>query len=181
MYGTSSRDGALHKRKPNLNYFKLWGCVAYVRLSDYKRSKLGPRTTRCAFLGYATNSKAYRFLDLESNAIIESRDAEFFENISFKDSKNCESSCSKQNFIEEKNSLNENVNNNVNKDESENDIEIRKSKRVRRTKEFGSDFVTFLVEGSSKNHIVHEFAFCFNMNDEPSTFEEAMKSRDVIF
>ena len=97
-----------------------------MRLSDFKISKLGPRTTRCAFLGYATNIKAYRFLDLESNAIIESRDAEFFKNISFKDSKNCESSYSKQTVIKEKNSLNENVNNNVNKDESENDIEIRK-------------------------------------------------------
>eukprot|EP00261_Vitis_vinifera_P027472 XP_010661281.1 PREDICTED: uncharacterized protein LOC104881771 [Vitis vinifera] len=31
--------------------------------------------------GYASNSKAYRLLDLESNVIIESREVEFFENL----------------------------------------------------------------------------------------------------
>ena len=34
-----------------------------------------------AFVGYASNSKSYRLLDLESNEIIESRDVEFFENL----------------------------------------------------------------------------------------------------
>ncbi|KAL6338842.1 hypothetical protein AAG906_023992 [Vitis piasezkii] len=42
-------------RKPNIGYFKVWG--------------------------YASNSKAYRLLDLESNVIIESREVEFFENL----------------------------------------------------------------------------------------------------
>ena len=62
------------KGKSNINYFKLLWCLAYVRLPDFNRSKLGPRTSKCVFLGYAFYSKSYHFLELDSNVIIESRD-----------------------------------------------------------------------------------------------------------
>ena len=50
--------------KANLGYLRVWGCLAYVRLTDPKISKLGIRATTCTFLGYATNSAAYRFQKL---------------------------------------------------------------------------------------------------------------------
>ena len=59
----------------------MWGCLAYYKNNDPKRTKLGPRGIKCAFVGYASNSKAYRLLNLESNVIIESRDVEFFEHL----------------------------------------------------------------------------------------------------
>ena len=65
--------------KPNLGYFKVWGCLAFVRLTDPKIPKLGVRATTCAFLGYAVNSTAYRFLNIENNVIFESGDAIFHE------------------------------------------------------------------------------------------------------
>lgn len=65
-------------RKPNIGYFKVRGCLAYCKNKNPKRTKLGPIGIRCAFVGYTTNSKAYRLLNLESNVIIESRDVEFF-------------------------------------------------------------------------------------------------------
>ena len=74
-------------KKPNIGYLKVWGCLAYCKSIDPKRTKLGPRAIRCAFVGYAQNSKAYRLLDLESNVIIESREVEFFENMSCDDNK----------------------------------------------------------------------------------------------
>ena len=40
---------------------RVWGCLAYVRLTDPKMPKLGIRATTCTFLGYAINSAAYRF------------------------------------------------------------------------------------------------------------------------
>ena len=53
-----------------------------------KKVKIGPKTVDCVFIGYAYNSSAYRFLihrleiiDMHSNAIIESRNAFFFENV----------------------------------------------------------------------------------------------------
>ena len=59
----------------------MWGCLAYCKSKDPQRTKLGPRGIRCAFIGNATHSKAYRHLNLESNVIIESRDVEFFEHL----------------------------------------------------------------------------------------------------
>ena len=44
-------------------------------------TKLGPRAIKCDFVGYATNSKVYRLLDLESNVIIESREVELLQNL----------------------------------------------------------------------------------------------------
>ena len=53
------------EHKPNLEYLRVWGCLAYVRLTNPKIPKLGIRATTCSFLGYAINSAAYRFFNLE--------------------------------------------------------------------------------------------------------------------
>ena len=64
-------------RKPNLNYIKVWGCLAIYRVVDPKRTKLGPRAMKSVFVGYVENSKAYRLLDLSSDTVVESRGVEF--------------------------------------------------------------------------------------------------------
>nr|GEU41524.1 zinc finger, CCHC-type [Tanacetum cinerariifolium] len=76
------------KRKPNLNYLRVWGCKAVVRLPGPKLKTLGERGIKCIFVGYAKHSKAFRFYIIEPNErgikcifIIESRDAIFDENI----------------------------------------------------------------------------------------------------
>ncbi|GKD10773.1 hypothetical protein Tco_1190458, partial [Tanacetum coccineum] len=75
------------KRKPNLNYLRVWGCRAVVRLPDPKLKTLGKRGIKCIFVGYAEHSKAFRFYVIEPNnsvainLIIESKDAIFDENI----------------------------------------------------------------------------------------------------
>ena len=53
-----------NSKKPNLSYFKVWGCIAYFRVLDPKRTKLGFRAIKSVLVGYAVNSKAYRLLDL---------------------------------------------------------------------------------------------------------------------
>jgi len=74
-------------RVPSYAYLKVWGCLAKVSIPLPKRTKLGPKTIDCAFIGYAPNSSAYRFLvishrhpEIGFHTIMESRDAEFFEN-----------------------------------------------------------------------------------------------------
>ena len=57
--------------KPNLGYLRVWVCLAYVRLTDPKISKLGIRATTFTFLSYVINSAAYRFFDLENKIIFE--------------------------------------------------------------------------------------------------------------
>ena len=66
----------------------MWGCLAKVEAPLPKRVKIGPKTIGCVFIGYAVNSKACRFLfpkfdnpEIHVNTIIESDNAEFFENI----------------------------------------------------------------------------------------------------
>ena len=53
-------------RKSNLKYFKVWRCLAKFQVPIPKRVKIGPKTVDCVFIGYATNSKACRFLVLKS-------------------------------------------------------------------------------------------------------------------
>ena len=60
-------------------WVRVWGCLAYVRLPDPKRPKLGVRPTTCVFLGYALNSTAYGFLDIENTVNFESGDTIFHE------------------------------------------------------------------------------------------------------
>jgi len=66
---------------PNLKFFKVWGCLAKVGILDFKRTNIGTKTVDAVFVGHAHDSVAYRFLCLNDNSIIESRDAEFFEDI----------------------------------------------------------------------------------------------------
>ncbi|GJR49979.1 zinc finger, CCHC-type containing protein, partial [Tanacetum coccineum] len=74
------------KRKPNLNYLRVWGCRAVVRLPDPKLKTLGERGIECIFVGYVEHSKAFRFYVIKPNelvsinSIIESNDAIFNEN-----------------------------------------------------------------------------------------------------
>ena len=64
----------------------MWGCLAKVMLPDPKKRKIGSKTSNCMFIGYTSNSAAYKFLVLtsdvlESNTIIETKNVEFFEQI----------------------------------------------------------------------------------------------------
>ncbi|KAL0342432.1 UNVERIFIED_CONTAM: hypothetical protein Scaly_1905800 [Sesamum calycinum] len=49
-----------YKKKPNLNYLRIWGCRAVVRLPEPKKKNLGERDIDCIFIGYVEHSKAYR-------------------------------------------------------------------------------------------------------------------------
>ncbi|GJU24934.1 zinc finger, CCHC-type containing protein [Tanacetum coccineum] len=74
------------KRKSNLNYFRVWGRIAVIRLPNPKLKTLGERGIKFIFVGYADHSKAFRFYVIETNesvlinSIIESRDAIFDKN-----------------------------------------------------------------------------------------------------
>lgn len=60
----------LNKIQPNLSYLRTSGCLTYVRIPNLKRVKLSSRAYECVFIGYAANSKAYRFYDLNGKVII---------------------------------------------------------------------------------------------------------------
>nr|GEY08851.1 hypothetical protein [Tanacetum cinerariifolium] len=70
-----------------MNYLRVWGCTAVVRLPDPKLKTLGESGIECIFFGYVEHSKAFRFYVIEPNesvlinSIVESEDAIFDENI----------------------------------------------------------------------------------------------------
>ncbi|XP_050889113.1 uncharacterized protein LOC127094302 [Lathyrus oleraceus] len=59
-------------RLPNIGYLRVWGCVVCYKNMDPKRTKLGPQGIICDLIGYASNNKACRLLNLESNVTLKS-------------------------------------------------------------------------------------------------------------
>nr|GEV38710.1 zinc finger, CCHC-type [Tanacetum cinerariifolium] len=165
-----------YKKRPNLSFLRVWGCRAVVRLSDPKRKTLGEKGIDCIFVGYAEHSKAYRFYVIEPNdsvsinSIIESKDAIFDENrfSSIHRPKDIIPNSDES----QRDDLSDDVPNEI--------PESRKSKRVRKAKSHGSDFQLYLVEGS-RDQVGLQYSYCYSIEEDPRTYNEAMKSRDSAF
>ncbi|KAJ9562187.1 LOW QUALITY PROTEIN: hypothetical protein OSB04_007347 [Centaurea solstitialis] len=153
-------------RKPNLNHLKVWGCVAYYRTPDPKRSKLGARAIKSVFVGYAHNSTTYRLLDNDSGVIVESRDVDFFEDKFSKDAENSQRT------------LDTNLPRISRKIQKPHKGLMNLVEVLEKEKRLGDDFQFYLVEGSRKK-VTREVILSINVNDEPKTFKEAMSSRDA--
>ncbi|GJY80466.1 zinc finger, CCHC-type containing protein, partial [Tanacetum coccineum] len=148
--------------------------MAVVRLPDPKRKTFGENGIDCIFVGYAEHSKAYRFYVIEPNEsvfiklIIESKDAIFDENRF--------SSIPRPNDI---------IPNSVESQRDDHSIDVpseipepRKGKRVRKAKSYGSDFQLYLVEGS-RDQVGSQYSYCYSIDEDPRTNNEAMQSRDA--
>ncbi|GJU12174.1 zinc finger, CCHC-type containing protein [Tanacetum coccineum] len=170
------------KRKPNLNYLRVWGYREDVRLPDPKLKTLGERGIKCIFVGYAEHSKAFRFFVIEPNdsvainLIIESRDAIFDEN---------RFSLVPRPSLRIPNGTKD-ISGSVVPEEVTKEVvqqpepELRKSKRNRNPKNFGPEFQLYLIEGT-RDEVSDQHSYCFNVEDDPKTFDKAMKSQDVAF
>jgi len=168
-----------NKKKPNLNYLRVWGCRAVVKLPDPKKKSLGERGIDCIFIGYVEHSKAYRFYVIEPNdsyavhSTIDSRDAIFDEN-------RFSSIPRPKDMVPSFSGTNKDCNDEVSEKAVDQSLELRKSKRERKPKSFGPDFQLYLIEGS-RDEVSTQYSYCFNVEDDPKTFDEAMKSQDVAF
>ena len=133
----------------------MWSCLAKVGIPESHKEKIGPKTKDSVFIGYAQNSPANRCLVLETNTIVETRDADFFENIF---------PMKRTRLTNESSSIIPQVRSSLNLDESPSTQELRCSKRPKNGTNFGLDFITtFLIE------------------DDPKTYQEAMISIDATF
>ena len=123
-----------------------------------KRTKLGPKTIDCVFIGFANASAAYRFIvyksevhDIHVNTILESIDVEFFEDVfPYKESR---MSAMNKRTRDEPSTLKV----------QEQDIEPRRGSRIKKPKNFSPDFISFMTIG------------------EPQTYKEAMTSPEAPF
>ncbi|GJX74288.1 zinc finger, CCHC-type containing protein [Tanacetum coccineum] len=154
-----------------------------LRLTDPKLKTLGERGIECIFVGYAEHSKAFRFYVIEPNdlvainSIIESRDAIFDENRF--SSVPRPSQRSQVNGTEDFGGLvvSEKVTEEV---VQQPEPELKKSIMHRTPKNFGPEFQLYLIQGT-RDAVSDQHFYCFNVEDEPKTFDEAMKSQDVSF
>ena len=159
----------------------MWAYLAFYRVVDPKRTKLGSRAMKIVFVGYAKNSKAYRLLDLSSNTVVESRDVEFIEDKFSKDSMDALIPTQTHQGDSNPNT----ILSGTKRTESGSPSEQRKSQRIRKVKDFGPDFISYqaqlyLIEGN-RQVVLNKIPFVFNIEDDPKSYEEAMASRDSTF
>ncbi|GJW65330.1 zinc finger, CCHC-type containing protein [Tanacetum coccineum] len=165
--------GSVYTSSSTIVNFSLWharlGHVRYRRMFEMSKDDLITAIDE-------NPKKAYRFYVIEPNdsvsinSIIESRDAIFDEN--------CFSSILRLKDI---------IPNSVEsqRDDHYDDIpsetpKPRKGKRVRKAKSYGYDFQLYLVEGS-RDQVGSQYSYCYSIEEDPRTYNEAMQSLDAAF
>ena len=66
-------------KKPQVSHLKVFGSVAYARISPDDRHKLDKKSVKCIFVGYSNETKGYRLFDPVAKKLIISRDVVFDE------------------------------------------------------------------------------------------------------
>nr|GEY41730.1 zinc finger, CCHC-type [Tanacetum cinerariifolium] len=155
----------------------------FVRLHDLKLKTLGKSGIECIFVGYAKPSKAFRFFVIKPNelvsinSIIKSKDAIFDENrfssVPRPSQRSLVNGTKGFGGLVVPEEVTEEV---VHQPEPN----LRKSKRNRTIKDFGPEFQLYLIEGTT-DEVSDQHSYCFNVKDDPKTFNEIMKSQDVAF
>ncbi|XP_059635284.1 uncharacterized protein LOC132277441, partial [Cornus florida] len=61
-----------NKRKPNIGYFKVFGCKCFVLNDKDNLGKFEPKSDEGIFLGYSSRSKAFRVFNKRTRVVVES-------------------------------------------------------------------------------------------------------------
>jgi transposase InsO family protein len=75
----------LNGRKPNIAYFRVFGCKCYILKKGTRLSKFEKKCDEGFLLSYSTTSKAYRVWNLASGTLEEVHDMEFDETDGFQE------------------------------------------------------------------------------------------------
>lgn len=71
-------------KHPSVKHLRIFGSLAFALDKDPQKDKFDTRSKECIFLGYSTESKAYRLWSIEEQKVIVSRDVKFlnkFKNV----------------------------------------------------------------------------------------------------
>jgi hypothetical protein len=69
----------VHGRTPKVSHFHVFGCKCFILKKGKKLDKFEARSVDGIFLDYASHSRAYRVLNLETNQIVETCEVTFNE------------------------------------------------------------------------------------------------------
>lgn len=174
---------------PYVDYFRVFGCIAYVHTPDARRTKLDYKSVKCVLLGVTEELKAYRLYNPISKKIMISRDMVFAENEAW----NWNSSSDEKNndilewgdMEEEENEEDQVVEEDVNEEVEEEAVNSPSSEsneeeivspvqgRNKREPVWWQDYVS--GEGLSKDDEEQNFVM-FTTSADPVTFKEAVRS-----
>nr|GEX39494.1 zinc finger, CCHC-type [Tanacetum cinerariifolium] len=162
-----------------------WKCEKPGHLKmDCKGGKVGNKANGSGTNGLVDveHSKAFRFYVIEPsdsvliNSIIESRDAIFDDN-RFSSVPRPSLKISKRTEEISGSVVSEEVTEEV---VQQPEPELRKSKMNRNPKNFRLEFQLYLIEGT-RDEVFDGHFYCFNAEDDPKTFDEAMKFQNIAF
>jgi len=69
--------------KPKVSHLRVFGCIAYALINSPARRKLDEKCEKCIFVGYSTQSKAYKLYNPVSGKITVNRNVVFNEDASW--------------------------------------------------------------------------------------------------
>jgi hypothetical protein len=69
----------MHDRTPKVSHLHVFGCKCFILSKRKKLDKFEARSVDGIFFGYASHSRAYRVLNLETNQIMETCEVTFDE------------------------------------------------------------------------------------------------------
>jgi hypothetical protein len=69
----------MHGRTPKVSHFHVFGCKCFILKKGKKLDKFEARSVDAIFFCYASHSRAYRVLNLETNQIVETCEVTFYE------------------------------------------------------------------------------------------------------
>ncbi|CAI7840672.1 unnamed protein product, partial [Closterium sp. NIES-53] len=76
---------AFYKRKPNLKFLRVWGCMTQYSPPAGANHKLLPRARWGVHLGTCPESKGWIIKDVETGIVLATRDVTFYENLNYVD------------------------------------------------------------------------------------------------
>ena len=69
--------------KPSVTHLRVFGCVAYAKILDARRTKLDDKSEKCIFVGYGDRRMGYKLYNPITKNMIMSRDVIFEEDKSW--------------------------------------------------------------------------------------------------
>ncbi|CAL9241108.1 unnamed protein product [Arabidopsis halleri] len=71
----------LFKKEVNYQHLRIFGCLCYPNVLSLTPHKLAPRSTPCVLLGYPTDHRGYRYLEISTQRVILSRHVTFDDSV----------------------------------------------------------------------------------------------------